>query len=151
MRELAQRKQAELENFRKRVERERAETVKYAAVEVVKDLLPILDNLERAIDAANKGGADAADQLVQGVEIVFRQFRDTLVKQGLEEVEARDRPFDPHVHEAVGRVSSPEHDEGVVVEVFQKGYRFRDRLLRPAMVTVAQSDGDEDPGSDPAG
>ncbi len=143
MRLLAQRTQAELENYRKRVERERAETLKYATIEIVREILPVLDNLERAVEAAETNGpARDDDLLLQGVAIVQKQFRDTLVRQGLEEVEARGRLFDPHVHEAVGRVETEDSEDGTVVEVFQKGYRFKDRLLRPAMVTVAQrSDG----------
>lgn len=135
MRSLAQRKQAEFENYRKRVERERSETVKYAAAEIVKEILPVLDNLERAIEAS-KSGSDS--QLREGVEIIYKQFRDTLSKQGLTEVDAYQAPFDPHVHEAVTRVETDEYPEGTVVEVFQKGYLFKDRLLRPSMVSVAQ-------------
>ena len=136
MRLLAQRKQAEFENYRKRVERERAETVKYAAADLMREILPVLDNLERAI-AASKSGSE--EQLLEGVEIIYKQFHDALTKQGLLEVEAIAVPFDPHVHEAVGRVETSEHPEGTVVEVFQKGYLYKDRLLRPSMVSVSQS------------
>ncbi len=136
MRLLAQRKQAELENYRKRVERERAETVKYAAADLMREILPVLDNLERAI-AASKSGSE--EQLLEGVEIIYKQFHDALTKQGLLEVEAIAVPFDPHVHEAVGRVETSEHPEGTVVEVHQKGYLYKDRLLRPSMVSVSQS------------
>jgi len=136
MRALAQRKQAEFENFRKRIDRERAETVKYAAADVVKEMLPVLDNLERAVEAA-KSRAEAEEQLRVGVEIICKQFRDALFKLGLSEVDAEDTPFDPHVHEAVSRVETDEHPEGTVVEVLQKGYLFKDRLLRPSMVSVS--------------
>jgi len=138
MRLLAQRKQAELENYRKRVERERSEFLKYAAVDVVREILPVLDNLERAVDAASATGEAESGQLREGVEIVQKQFRDALIRQGLEEITAQGEPFDPHIHEAVGRVETDEAPDGTVVEVFQKGYRFKDRLLRPSMVTVAQ-------------
>ncbi len=137
MRSLAQRKQAEFENYRRRIERERAETVKYAATEVIKEILPVLDNLERAREAAQSGPSVDENQLREGVEIICKQFRDTLNKLGLTEVEAEDAPFDPHVHEAVGRVETDEHPEGTVVKVLQKGYSFKDRLLRPAMVSVS--------------
>lgn len=136
MRALAQRKQAEFENFRKRIERERAETVKYASTDVVKEMLPVLDNLERAVEAAQSSAQDEG-QLREGVEIICKQFRDTLFKLGLSEVDAKDATFDPHVHEAVGRVETDEHPEGTVVEVLQKGYLYKDRLLRPSMVSVS--------------
>ena len=135
MRLLAQRKQAEFENYRKRVERERAETIKYAAADLMRDILPVLDNLERAI-VASKSGSE--EQLLEGVEIIRKQFHDALTKHGLLEVEAIAVPFDPHVHEAVGRVETSEHPEGIVVEVLQKGYLYKDRLLRPSMVSVSQ-------------
>ena len=135
MRLLAQRKQAELENYRKRVERESAETIKYAAADLMREILPVLDNLERAINASKSG---SEEQLLEGVEIIHKQFRESLTKQGLVEVEAIAAPFDPHVHEAVGRVETSEHPEGTVVEVFQKGYLYKDRLLRPSMVSVSQ-------------
>lgn len=143
MRSLAQRKQAEFENYRRRIERERAETVKYAAAEVVKEIIPVLDNLERAVEAAKTSASEGDGQLRAGVEIVCKQFRDILIKLGLREVDAEDAPFDPHVHEAVGRVETDEHPEGMVVEVFQKGYLFKDRLLRPSMVSVSLPIGGE--------
>jgi len=137
MRALAQRRQAEFENFRRRIERERAEFVEYAAADVLKEILPVLDNLERAMEAAKSATSEGEGQLREGVEIICRQFRDTLNKLGLTEVEAEDVPFDPHVHEAVGRVETDEHPEGTVVKVLQKGYLFKDRLLRPSMVGVS--------------
>ncbi len=135
MRLLAQRKQAEFENYRKRVERERAETIKYAAADLMMEILPVLDNLERAIAASQSG---SEEKLLEGVEIIRKQFHDALTKQGLVEVDAIAAPFDPHVHEAVGRVETNEHPEGTVVEVLQKGYLYKDRLLRPSMVSVSQ-------------
>lgn len=134
VRELVRRKQAEFENYRKRVERERSEFIDYAASELVKEILPVLDNLERALGAPGGGGK----RLREGVDIVYRQFRDILSRAGLREVEALGADFDPHVHEAVGRVETDEHREGEVVEVYQKGYFLKDRLLRPALVNVAQ-------------
>ncbi len=127
-------KQAEFENYRKRMDRERADNMRYAAFDVVKEVLPVLDNLERAIQASRAG---TEEQLREGVEIIQKQFRDVLKKQGLSEIETTGQPFDPHVHEAVGRVETDDHPEEQVVEVFQKGYRFKDRLLRPSMVSVA--------------
>ncbi len=135
VKELVRRKQAEFENFRKRVERERLDFVKHASCELVTEILPVLDNLERALMAPDTGNED---RLREGIEITRRQFRDILTKAGLKDVEALGQEFDPHVHEAVGRVESSEHREGEILEVYQKGYFFKDRLLRPALVNVAQ-------------
>jgi molecular chaperone GrpE len=99
-------------------------------------ILPVLDNLERAIAAPDTG---AEERIREGIEITHRQFRDTLQKAGLREVGALGLQFDPHVHEAVGRVETNAHQEGEVLEVYQKGYILKDRLLRPAMVNVAQN------------
>jgi len=145
MRDLALRKQAEFENFRKRVERERSETVQYAASELVKEILPVLDNLERALTAAEAGGGEG--HLREGVEIIYKQFKDILERRGLAEVASDGEAFDPHVHEAVSRVETDDYPEGSVVEVFQRGYRFKDRLLRPAMVSVALPASGGGPGS----
>jgi molecular chaperone GrpE len=148
MRELAQRKQAEFENYRKRMERERADLARYAGAEVAKEVLPVLDNLERARSYA---AGSSEEQLRDGVAIIHRQLQDILARMGLTEVESEGKPFDPHIHEAVSQVETDEHPEGTVLSVFQKGYLFKDRLLRPAMVNVARSHsgGGEVPG--PAG
>jgi molecular chaperone GrpE len=141
MRDLAQRKQAEFENYRRRVERERAELSRHAGFDLVREILPVLDNLERAIQASQ---SSPEENFRAGVEIIHRQFQEILARLGLSEVESEGKPFDPHVHEAVTRVETDEHPEGVVVEVLQKGYLFGDRLVRPAMVSVAQApDGEE--------
>ncbi len=145
MRELAQRKQAEFENYRKRMERERLELLRYAGADVVKEVLPVLDNLERALRAA----AGATEQQIRdGVAIIHRQLQEILTRMGLSEVESQGKLFDPHVHEAVSQIETEAHPEGTVLEVFQKGYLFKDRMLRPAMVSVARapsSPGDETP------
>ncbi len=135
IRDLVRRKHAEFENYRKRIERERSEFVNHAAAELVNDILPVLDNLERALDAPDTG---TDDRFREGIEIVRRQFRDILRRAGLNEVEALGMDFDPHVHEAVGRVETTDHREGEILEVYQKGYFFKDRMLRPALVNVAQ-------------
>jgi molecular chaperone GrpE len=112
----------------------------------MKEVLPVLDNLERAVEASRTG---TEEQLREGVEIIQKQFRDVLTRLGLSEIETEGQPFDPHVHEAVGRVETDECPEGHVVEVLQKGYHFKDRLLRPSMVSVAHpaSDAGETPDS----
>ena len=132
-------KQAEFENYRKRMDRVRTDNIRYAAFDVVKEVLPVLDNLERAVEASRTG---TEEQLREGVEIIQKQFRSVLKKQGLSEIETNGQPFDPHVHEAVGRVETDDHPEEQIVEVFQKGYRFKDRLLRPSMVSVAHPTSD---------
>ena len=134
VKDLVRRKQAEFENYRKRIERERKEFVDHAASELVTEILPVLDNLERALEASESG----ADRLREGIEITERQFRDILVKAGLREVEALGREFDPHIHEAMGRIETDEHNDGEVLEVYQKGYFFKGRLLRSALVGVVQ-------------
>ncbi len=127
------RTQADFENYRKRVRQEREELAAFAAERLVRGLLPILDNLERARDAS-----DTADHAAwrQGVEITIRQFQDLLAKEGVEPIEAVGKPFDPRQHEAIMQAES-ESQEGTVLEEFQKGYRLGERVLRPSLVKVA--------------
>jgi len=123
---------ADFDNFRKRAARERDELVVRANERLVKELLPILDDLERALEAAAEHEEAA---LEEGVRLVFRSLAQTLERQGLEQI-STDGKFDPHVHEAL--LSQPsERDEGDVIDVVQKGYRLGDRVLRPARVVVA--------------
>jgi len=150
MRELAQRKQAEFENYRKRMERERLDLAGYAGADVVKEVLPVLDNLERARTYA---AGSSEEQLRDGVAIIHRQLQEVLTRLGLTEVESQWKPFEPHFHEAVSQIETAEHPEGTVLEVFQKGYLFKDRLLRPAMVSVARAPsrgGEDEDAADPA-
>jgi molecular chaperone GrpE len=141
VRDLVRRKQAEFENYRKRVERERKDFLDHATSGLVTEILPVLDNLERALEAPDSG---EEDRLREGVAITHRQFLDILVKAGLREVEALGRDFDPHVHEAVGRIETHEHRDGEVLEVYQKGYFFKGRLMRPALVAVVQRPQEQD-------
>ncbi len=133
LKELYLRKLADFDNYRKRQERELAEFRKLAGAELVRDLLPVLDNLERAlaVSFAESGG------LREGVELVLRQLRDTLTKHGLEVLDPLGEAFDPAFHEAVQRRESNEVVENTVVEVLQKGFLMHGRLLRAAMVVVA--------------
>lgn len=134
---------ADLENYRKRVAREKEELARFTSERVVSALLPVLDNLERAIDAAQKHGADNAS-LLDGITQVYSQFRRALVEFGLQDVTANaGHPFDPKVHEAVSQVESDEHPEGHVVEQLQRGYKLAERLLRPARVVVSKGQGAE--------
>ncbi|HWP49118.1 MAG TPA: nucleotide exchange factor GrpE [Candidatus Limnocylindrales bacterium] len=127
--------QAEFENFRKRTIKEKAEFTKYANEELIKNLLPVLDNLERALTSAEQ--TKDFEGLSKGVEMIYKQFSEALKKAGLTEIEALNQRFDPVVHQAVARVESSDVENNTVVEVLQKGYYFHDRVLRPALVKVA--------------
>jgi len=131
------RERADLENFKRRAARERAETIKYANAEVLKDLLPVIDNLQRAIDHA-RGGGDG-QPVVEGISLVLKSLLDVLERHGVTRVEAKGAPFDPAHHEAMRHVESAEHEPNVVIEEHQPGYRLQDRLLRPALVSVAKA------------
>jgi molecular chaperone GrpE len=133
---------AEFDNFRRRNLRERQDLHNYANENLVKELLPAVDNLERAVVHGRKGEQPAdSENLLQGVELTYRSLVQILARFGVVEIEAEGKPFDPQVHEAVRRVSTDEHAPGTVVEVYQKGYLLKDRLLRPAMVAVAGDPG----------
>lgn len=133
-RERLVRLQADFENLKKRIEREREDHYRHATGSLVSRLLPVLDNFERALVAARGGGS--VEALLQGVEMVHRQFLEELRREGLGDIDAVGLPFDPAVHEAVATA----HEDGLpphtVVEEFQRGYFFHDRVLRPAMVRV---------------
>jgi molecular chaperone GrpE len=130
------RRQAEFENYRKRVERERGETYQRARAEVLLEFLPVVDNLERALSSLENSRGDA-EALLHGVELIHRQFHDALGKFGLEPVPAVGQTFDPHVHEAVTMEPTDKHEENTIIEEFQRGYKMGDKLLRPAKVKVA--------------
>jgi len=130
------RERADLENLKKRSAKERQDAVRYGNESLLRDLLPVIDNLERAIGAASGGGNGKS--LVEGVDLVRKAFIDTLQRHGVERVAATGSRFDPAVHEAVAYVESPSHDAQQVIEEHQAGYRLNDRLLRPAMVTVSK-------------
>ena len=137
------RERADLENLRKRAARERAEAVKFGNEALIRDLLPVADNLERAVEHAKDGGN--GQPLVDGVALVLRGFKEALERHGVVRVEARGAPFDPTHHQAVAHVESSEHEPNAVMEEHQAGYRLHDRLLRPALVTVAKAPGGDDP------
>jgi molecular chaperone GrpE len=129
---------ADLDNYRKRVAREKEELARFTSERVVAALLPALDNLERAIESAQAHGAENSS-LLEGLTQVYNQFRRTLVEFGLQEVIAGvGQPFDPNLHEAVSQVDSAAHAEGHVIEQLQRGYKLADRLLRPARVVVSK-------------
>ena len=130
---------ADLENYKKRAARERQDAVKYANESLMQKLLPVLDNFEAAIAAVHSSGTENAQSLLTGVTMIQQQLRSALTEAGLEEVEAHGKPFDPNFHEAVSQAESNEHPEGHVMQQLRKGYRLRDRLLRPATVIVAKA------------
>ena len=128
------RMQAEFDNARKRAAKEQAEFREYAAAEAIQPLLPILDSLERAL-----AHAPAADEFRAGVELIYKQMLDALGKLGLRAVPAVGEPFDPHLHQAVQMVETKQAPDQQVLEELQRGYKLKDRLLRPAMVRVAHN------------
>lgn len=142
LRDRSVRTLADFDNFRKRAERERQELRRHAVAEPLRDLLEVVDNLDRALSARG-----SAKDLKQGVRMILRQLEELLRRHGVAPVEAEGRPFDPAVHEAVSRRESEEVSEPTVAEQLQRGYRLHDRLLRPARVVVAvPADGDEGGG-----
>jgi len=134
-RDLAHRSQADLENYRKRMTREREEAVRYANGRLLEDLLPIIDSFELGLDAAEK--SEEGKTIAQGFAMVQKLFADFLAKHGVEPIDAPGQEFDHNLHEAVGQEASDEVPEGVVLRQLRKGYKLRDRLLRPATVMVS--------------
>ena len=124
---------AEFDNYRKRMDRERRDLAEYAAGDSIKDLLPIIDNLDRALQASAPD-----DPLRKGVELIHKQMLEMLRKRNVTPIEVLGADFDPNVHEAVSHEQSDQHREGEVMEELQRGYKVGDRLLRPAMVKVAK-------------
>jgi molecular chaperone GrpE len=126
------RSQAEFQNSRKRAEKERFEFAEYASTEAVRALLPVLDDFERALKVES---ADA--EYAKGMELIYQRFFEALKKLGLEPIVSIGQPFDPHIHHAVEMVETEEAADHTVLDEFQRGYNFKGRLLRPAMVKVA--------------
>jgi molecular chaperone GrpE len=129
------RQAAEFDNYRKRVERERKDTVQYAAVDLMRDLLPLIDDFERALQT----DAPGAESYRQGLEIIHRGLMELLRKRGVTPIEAVGTTFDPELHQAVSTEEAPDRTDGEVIEEFRRGYRLGDRLIRPAMVKVAKA------------
>ena len=126
------RARAEFENARRRSERDRLDFVQYAAMDLVRSIVPVLDDFERALKV------ETADQnYAKGVELIYQRLADTLKKAGLEPIETEGKPFDPNVHEAVQRVPTDEAEDQTVLGELQRGYNFKGKLLRPAWVRVA--------------
>jgi len=128
------RTRAEFENIKRRLEKEKYSAIDYASEKFAKDLIPILDTLEMAIKSAET--TPDLEKLIEGVELTFKKFVDTMDKHGVTEVDT-DGPFNPNVHEAVMKVDSDDVESGEIVQVLQKGYKLKDRILRATMVSVA--------------
>jgi molecular chaperone GrpE len=126
------RRQADFDNYRKRIERERKDETRRGISRLLHDLLPVLDGFERALAAH-----PAHDDYRKGVELIYRSLSDTLARHGLERISAEGKKFDPHYHEAIERVETHEHPDGTILQVVQEGYLFDGRVLRPSLVRVA--------------
>lgn len=142
------RSRADFENFRRRMEKEKTEFRRYAVADTLRDLLPVLDNFERALSVS----AASAEDFRTGIEMIARQLADVLERTGLQTLDPVGEPFDPLFHEAIARVETDEAEANSVFDVMQKGYMLHERLLRPAMVRVAVPSGraEGEDGSDPS-
>ncbi|AOL35229.1 nucleotide exchange factor GrpE [Geobacillus thermoleovorans] len=127
---------ADFENFRRRTRQEMEAAEKYRAQSLASDLLPVLDNFERALKIETDN--EQAKSILQGMEMVYRSLVDALKKEGVEAIEAVGKPFDPYLHQAVMQAEAEGYEPNTVVEELQKGYKLKDRVLRPAMVKVSQ-------------
>lgn len=128
----ALRLQAEFDNFRKRSEKDRSEFAQYAGMEIVREILPVLDNFELALKADASG-----KDYVKGVEMIYERMATALKKMGLEPIDTTGAKFDPHLHQAVEKVQTEDAEDHTVLSDFQRGYKFKGKLLRPSMVKVA--------------
>lgn len=143
------RAQAELENYRRRTQRELAEERRYAALPIVRDLLPVIDNFQRALDAA-RNSEQAAD-LVEGLDLVIRQLAETLSRHGAAPIAADGEPFDPNLHEAVQQMPSADQPPMTVLQELERGYVLHDRVVRPSRVIVSTAPPASEPDSESGG
>ncbi len=130
----SKRLKAEYENYKKRAVKERQQMVLWAVEDFVKELLPVLDNFERAINSSRS--SQDFSSLLEGIQLVSNQFKSVLERQGLREIEAEGRQFDPYLHEAIMQIESNDYPDNSVVEELQRGYKLKDKILRPSMVKV---------------
>lgn len=129
---------ADLDNYKKLAQKEKEEVVKFSKKSIIIEMLPVADGLERAIEAAKQH--DTIEHLQQGIELVLKQFKTALTKQGVEEIDARGQKYDPNLHEAISTKES-EGDEEIVLEQLHKGYKLNGRLIRPAVVVISKKKG----------
>jgi len=134
LRQTLLRRQADFENYRKRVEKERFDDSKRATARVIESFIPIIDGFEHALAAHREA---EYENYRKGFELIYKQLLDNLAKLGAERVDPLGKPFDPHLHQAVDRAETTAHEDGTILQVFQPGYVFHGRVLRPAMVRVA--------------
>jgi molecular chaperone GrpE len=134
------RTQAEMQNLRRRCERDVENAHKYALEKFVGELLPVVDNLERALESANQDD-ESLRVFIEGVELTLKSFQDVLVRYKVEPVDPKGQPFDPEFHQAMSMIEMPDEKPNTVVDVYQKGYTLNGRLVRPAMVVVAKAAG----------
>ncbi|KUJ82553.1 nucleotide exchange factor GrpE [Microbulbifer flavimaris] len=137
-RDTVLRSQAEAQNARRRAEQDIDRARKYATEKLLQDLLPVVDNMERALASIDQGD-EANKAVIEGIELTRKSFLDTLAKNGVEEVDPTGEPFDPELHQAMTQVPNGDVEPNTVLEVFQKGYRLHGRLVRPAMVVVSKA------------
>ena len=131
------RNKAEFENARRRAERERSEFVQYAGMEMVRDILPVVDDFERALQSSAGLAEGPAKEYLKGIELIYQRLLDRLTKLGLEAMDTTGKVFDPNLHQAVERVETNDAPDQTILGEFQRGYMFKGRLLRPSMVRVA--------------
>ncbi|MEF3354302.1 nucleotide exchange factor GrpE [Paenibacillus sp. GYB006] len=129
------RTQADFDNFRRRTQKEKEDLAKYATTKLITELVPVIDNFERAMSTADSN--TDTDSLIKGVNMIFRQLEGVLGAEGLTVMNTVGQPFNPEFHQAIMQVESDEYEEGFVVEEVQKGYMIKDKVLRPAMVKVS--------------
>jgi molecular chaperone GrpE len=134
LRQTLLRRQADFENYRKRIEKERFEDSKRATARVIEGLIPIIDGFEHALAAHREA---EYENYRKGFELIYKQLLDNLTRLGVERVDPIGKPFDPHLHQAMDRTETTEHADGIILQTFQPGYVFHGRVLRPAMVRVA--------------
>ena len=129
---------ADFDNYRKKALKDKEELIKYSNEALVYEILPVLDSLEMALKHSASGNSEALQALAKGVENTLRELSRILEKSGLAAIEALNRPFDPAVHHAMSQVESPEMQDSMVVEEFRKGYMYKEKVLRPSMVSVSK-------------
>jgi molecular chaperone GrpE len=127
---------ADFDNYRKRVQKEQANLIRYGAENALREMLPVIDNLQRAVESAKKH-IESNAHIQEGIQLILAQMEESLSRLGVKPIETVGRPFDPNKHDALIRVYAPDVPEGVVVEEIRKGYYLHDKVLRPAQVTVA--------------
>jgi len=132
LQDLLLRRQADFDNYRRRTDRERSDFAQYAGSEIVREVLPVVDDFERALKAD-----PASKEYAKGIEMIYQRLLDNLKKAGLEPIDTKEKTFDPHVHQAVEKVQTEDAEDHSILGEFQRGYNFKGKLLRPSMVKVA--------------